>query len=241
MANPFRWLYDAAKGVYERWRGTSRVRTVRDPGIFAERYQAQGAQAIVDELMRDLQGGMTTGSWMLKAREQMRGFWLGAFESGRGGKNTMTRSDWGQLGAMLKDQYKYLNNFAEEIRKGELSTEGKLRLGQIRTRLQMYFNGSNKAFNRGAGNAFGVPRDKLPGEPGNSGAPCLTNCGCRWDFEEDEEAYYCFWRLGATEHCEVCVQHSQEWNPFIIRKEPPQPTPSAQIMELEASRAEGMR
>jgi len=61
---------------------------------------------------------------------------------GRGGLGAMTQADWGSIGGMLKEQYRYLAEFAKAI------AEGKLSEAQILARSRMYINSSREAFER---------------------------------------------------------------------------------------------
>lgn len=127
---------------------------------------------------------------------------------GAGGAKSMTPSDWGKLGAMLKEQYRYLNPFMDQIERGKLSN------AQITARLKMYINSANEALWRGF--ARDIPID-LPAYPGDGQTACLTNCQCTWDIQQVPDGYDCYWRLGAAEHCPDCVENAARWNPYRIR------------------------
>lgn len=64
---------------------------------------------------------------------------------------------------------------------------------------------------------FTMPHDiwlLLPVLPGDD---CLGDgrCGCSWEIEVDDEGNIsAYWQLGDTEHCEICIAHSIEYNPF---------------------------
>lgn len=68
-------------------------------------------------------------------REYIRQYLLGI-----GGTTQMKPADWGRIGGMLAEQYKYLKGFANEI--------GDLAEGAIRNRIGMYFNSAIEAFER---------------------------------------------------------------------------------------------
>lgn len=70
-------------------------------------------------------------------REYIRQYLLGA-----GGRDQMTQADWGRIGGMLKEQYGYLNGFADALAAGQLSE------AQIAARAAMYVNSAREAFNR---------------------------------------------------------------------------------------------
>jgi hypothetical protein len=58
----------------------------------------------------------------------------------------------------------------------------------------------------------------LPAMPGDGSTACLGNCSCSWDVEAVGDGDYdCYWRMGATEHCQGCKQRAEEWNPIRVR------------------------
>ena len=109
---------------------------------------------------------------------------------------------------MLKEQYRYLNAFMQQIARGELSN------AQIVMRMNMYINSANEALWRA------ITRDlplELPAYPGDGSTRCLVNCQCEWEILPRDDGYDCFWRLGAAEHCSDCLTRASEWNPYKIR------------------------
>jgi hypothetical protein len=83
----------------------------------------------------------------------------------------------------------------------------------------MYVRSSREAYNRALGRSYGIPEGSLPAYPGD-GKSCLglTNCGCEWIFEENDKEWLATWSLGTTEHCELCIENSEKWNPYVIPK-----------------------
>lgn len=43
-----------------------------------------------------------------------------------------------------------------------------------------------------------------------------TSCKCEWVIEEGDDGWLCYWTLGEAEHCDDCVQRSQDWNPLVV-------------------------
>lgn len=138
----------------------------------------------------------------------IRQTYIDMYVMGKGGRNNMTQSDWGKVGAMLKEQYKYLNPFMDQIEAGQLSE------AQIVARLNMYINSASEAFWRGY--ASDIPLD-LPAYPGDGSTTCLVNCQCMWDIQRVPNGYDCYWMLGPAEHCPDCLVRAGEWNPYKIR------------------------
>ena len=119
---------------------------------------------------------------------------------GRGGLERMDAKGWGQTGATIADQYKYLDGFVDELK--NLSQE------QIAARAKMYINSAREGYEKGraaavkASGAFTeehwvvdaskencsgclelqakgwVKIGELGTFPGAGSTPCLTKCGC---------------------------------------------------------------
>jgi hypothetical protein len=148
-------------------------------------------------------GGLSPADFNLLVRAELKQEYLRQYMLGIGGRSRMTPADWGRCGSMLKEQYKYLGDFAKEL------ADGKLSEAQIRARLSMYVNSSRTAYERAhsinaqalgmdeeawllgdaehcddcmALNAEGwQPIGHFP-EPGAGATQCLTNCACFVDY-----------------------------------------------------------
>lgn len=148
-----------------------------------------------------------------QVKQVLKDTYIDMYAMGKGGRNNLTQSDWGKIGAMLKEQYgqiSYLANFMRQIANGDLSE------AQIAARLNMYINSANEALWRGF--ASDLPID-LPAYPGDGSTQCLTNCQCTWDIRQVEGGYDCYWVLGYAEHCPDCIDREQMWSPYTIRIE----------------------
>lgn len=112
--------------------------------------------AVVVEELADMvaDGAISSADWMRLMRQNIKKEYIREYLLGRGGVNVMQPSDWGRIGGMLADQYRYLNNFAAVV--------GDLTAGQIKMRLappcdcgdcaiersRMYMNSAREAFGR---------------------------------------------------------------------------------------------
>src|SRR3990172_5287183 len=170
-------------------------------------------RALTDDLILDR---IDIGAWERGMREVIKEAYIQEYLLGRGGAGQLIAADYGSIGGMVGEQYKYLSGFAQEIANGNLTA------GQIETRVAMYARSSREAFERGKGRAWGVPDGKLPAYPGD-GNSCygLTNCRCAWEFEEVYEkdefvGWDCFWVLGAKDPCDLCLDNTVKWNPLHI-------------------------
>ena len=169
-------------------------------------------RTLTDDLILDR---IDVGAWERGMREVIKESYLHEYLLGRGGASQLMAADYGSIGGMVGEQYKYLSGFAQEI------AEGKLTAGHIGTRAAMYARSAREAFERGKGRAWGVPDGKLPAYPGDGSTQCLTNCACSWFIEEvveDKElmGWDCIWMLGPTEHCPGCLENADMWNPLYI-------------------------
>jgi len=181
---------------------------------------ADGSLSTGTDLLSNLVGNgmLSPRDWQEQMREEIKAEYIRQYMLGRGGRAQMTSTDWGSIGGMVADQYRYLKDFAK------LVSEGKLSEAQIRARAAMYVNSAREGFERGQARAFGLP--ELPAYPGDGQTICLTNCACSWQIEEVHEGevltgWDCFWTLGIvkTEHCDDCLDNTGKWNPLHISAE----------------------
>jgi hypothetical protein len=145
-----------------------------DTGRFASKRDVwKWSDASMDEqaaqtrgLAAELTEGGTVGAWEAEMRRRIKAEYIRQYLLGRGGRNAMTAEDWGSLGGMIADQYRYLDGFAAEIAAGKLSE------AMIAARSEMYLLSAREAFNRAQARARGIPADRLPAFPGD-GASCF--------------------------------------------------------------------
>lgn len=92
---------------------------------------------------RMLEGRLSLGKWQRQVAAELRDAYRVQLLAGRGGRAAATPSDWGRLGAMLKREYKALDNFAAQIKAGMLSE------AEIKARITLYGKGTTSAFEVG--------------------------------------------------------------------------------------------
>lgn len=151
-------------------------------------------------------------AWREAMRQEIKDNYITQYLLGIGGREMMTAEDWGSVGGMIADQYRYLEGFYAEVASGKLSR------GQIDARSRMYINSSREAYERALARAS-ARRGKrqqrwmlspaehcedcvaLAGEgwkpvtepfvspstgqiaiPGNGATQCLTNCKCHVEY-----------------------------------------------------------
>ena len=200
-----------------RYRDTNTGRLVTEShvGRALERSLSQ-ADSTLETLARDVSRGQISPDFFkARAREEIKGAFARQYILGKGGGvGNMRAEDYGRMGAMLRQQYAYLNRFSGEIAAGDLSE------AQIAARLKLYARSSRQAYERS--NAVSQGNPKLPFYPGDGSTECYTNCQCRWRIERVTDAnglllgWNCFWELGAAEHCPSCLARSRSMNPHYV-------------------------
>jgi len=167
--------------------------------------------AAVNNLADQLASGqINIQQWVLNMRQEIKITYMAEYELGVGGRNMMGFVDFGSVGGQLKNQYEYLNNFANDIVQGNLSQK------QIEARSRMYIDGGTQSFERARSRSMGLPQ--LPAYPGDGSTICRSNCKCHWRIVESELGWDCYWTLGPAEHCEDCARREQTWNPLYLMR-----------------------
>ena len=206
---PSPWVWDDAAQRYRdtetgRWMGAKQMVEARDE--FVEYLKAES-----DSYVQRLAEGQNIGRWQLDMEERIRQAYIDEYTMAVGGRNNMTQADWGRVGEMIKEQDRYLNKFAIEVRAGNLSD------AQIKARSRMYMDSATQAYERGRAAAMGLP--PLPAYPGDGQTVCKANCKCHWEIEPIEgDGWDCTWSLGDAEHCPDCVENAQKWNPLHVER-----------------------
>ncbi len=88
------------------------------------------------------QGQVNLPDWQTTFRELIKREYIKQYTAGIGGLDQMTPRDWGSIGGMVAEQYRWLDDFAREIAAGNLTA------GQIAARSRMYVTSANEAFER---------------------------------------------------------------------------------------------
>lgn len=193
-----------------RYRDADSGRFVRESAVRAAR---QGiidrASAETDVLAGQLASGdLSVEDWTLAMRDVVKRTTIDQYLLGRGGRNAMTQSDWGRIGYRLREQYGYLQRFAELVDAGQLSD------AQIAARAKLYVSATWSTFDRAKASAWNI---RLPAHPGDGSTKCKGNCRCHWDIRRDDEAgvIEATWVLdSATEHCDDCRANAERWSPL---------------------------
>lgn len=133
--------YDEKSGRYRR-RSTgqyvpqSAVREAIDVAI--EREQRE-----LTRISRRLRAGtISLDQWQVQMAETSKSLHLWSGTAARGGWGQMTSSDYGKIGARVRAQYGYLDNFAQQIERGEVN----VKLGGFLTRVEMYADAGRNTY-----------------------------------------------------------------------------------------------
>lgn len=166
---------------------------------------AESTAALAELATLAAEGGITEAQFIMLMREEIKSTYIQQYLIVNGSTN-MSQSDWGTLGSLIKEQYKYLDGFAGEI--------GNLTEAQIKARMDMYINSSRSANAAAMQNleqangasmmrwVLGETEDHCEdclgyvnqgwvtiGElplPGDGESQCLTNCKCSVEFGTGE-------------------------------------------------------
>lgn len=114
-----------------------------------------------------------------------------------------------QITADVARQLEFLRGFAIEIQEGAEWEAG------WRSRAESYAGSIRVPYWRGATKMLPLPA--MPAQ----GTQCMNNCRCEWDVVTvDEEAgdYDAYWRRGADDSCQTCIQRAADWSPLQIRE-----------------------
>lgn len=137
-------------------------------------------------------------------RERIKRAYIEQYLVGRGGRAKMTQVDWGSIGGMLAEQYRYLDGFAAEVAAGVLSAK------QISARSRMYVRSSKEAYERGR-RRWLLSLDDKPAEvrwilqPAEHCPDCLALAALRWILISDDAFDGCFPGSGCTQCLTNCA------------------------------------
>lgn len=204
------WEWHAATKRY-RDRDTGRFLSVTQVNALRDQFVDRRAEAFAGLAERLADEKLTVVDWLRAMRDSIKHATLAEYALGRGGMRAMTNRDNGRVGALVKAQYRYLQDFATAIKDGTLSP------AQIRARAQLYARAATAAHGRGMSAAYGVTLDR---HPGDGHTRCLTNCRCSLRIEETADEVRVTWVVHHdSEACDDCLRLGADWAPLVITKE----------------------
>jgi hypothetical protein len=199
------WTFDESARRYRgpdgRFLSASGERALRDD--FLARKQAETA-TLAGRVARQ---EITVQQWEKQMQRVVQEAHGVQYAYGAGGRRQVTDDGWRQLSDVVGKQHEYLRNFAEQLKRGELTE------AQIAARAGMYADAANASYWQGKATTYdGLD---LPGQPG-IGTACLTNCRCAWEIVETDTEWQATWNAaddGGT--CGTCADRASMWNPYV--------------------------
>lgn len=122
---------------------TGRQYTMAQVSKIAGDYNKYAAQALDRLVERFLDGNLSLQRFQVLYRQGLKDAYVVNLQLARGGARNVTFSDYGRLGNMLKQEYRYFDNFVREIAQGRFSRK------YIIARMRMYGRGVGRAWELG--------------------------------------------------------------------------------------------
>lgn len=138
MATPYDWSGAVARfrdPDTGRWITRVQVRAWLDKFIAASQANIQDASTSYRE------GTIALDAWQAIIRDEIKDSHLMAEALARGGWNQLTQADFGRVGQRVREQYKYLGAFTEQMRSGDARLDG-----AFLARAKMYSASARSAF-----------------------------------------------------------------------------------------------
>lgn len=190
----------------QRWRDSVTGRYVPKAQVVDEmRVHQEATYSTLRGLTQQLYDGrIGLAQWQIATASEIKDAHLALAMFGAGGRANMGNAEWGRVGQTLKEQYRFLANFANEIASGNVS------LAQALNRIEMYGDASQQSYwaewsqkrkgliyyrlhpaehcsdcvARAAGNPY--TRENLQGYPGDGSTKCGPRDKCTME-ETGEE------------------------------------------------------
>lgn len=156
-------------------------------------------------------GSIDTNTWEDAFVQALSQYHLAAYAHGAGvDLRKLSPEEHDLVQAVVDRQKEFLNGFAGAFNEGRY--EGREEVALHRS--EMYADATLGSW--WMGHTRGWP---LPAWPGDGTTQCKTRCRCSWridvlDGEGNADAH---WLLGTADHCQTCMQRSEDWAPLQIR------------------------
>ncbi len=145
--------------------------------------------------------------WQRELARELTRFHTAAYMAGQG-EPTMDDGAQTYVRNRVKAELGFLDNFRLDIQSAEQWQAG------FNARAASYAEAIKAPYWKGATQILPLPA--MPAE----GTQCLNHCKCQWEIVVvDEEAgdYDGYWRRGATDSCQTCIERERRWAPVRIR------------------------
>lgn len=162
----------------------------------------------IEALTSDVAGDQITPIyWQREMEAALTRYHQAAYMAGSGAP-TMNDTARKFVSATVKAQLDFLNGFVIDIQGEREWQKG------WNARAAMYADAIKTPYWKGATNVLPLPA--MPAD----GTQCLSNCKCSWEIAVVDEAagdYDAYWRRGADDSCQTCLEREARWSPVQIR------------------------
>lgn len=191
------------------------ARRFRDPGgkfVSQTKIKAMKSSIVRREsevaasLARDFVSGLISPEQFVRAmRTLVKRTTTMEYMLGRGGRYAMTQADYGRIGALLRQDYKRINDFATAIQNG-------MDVGPAEHRARLYIDHTRSAYERGQLAAWNITIDDRP--------PLHPNCQCSLAISHsgvgEKREIRVYWRVNSSNPCRVCLDNQSKYSPLRI-------------------------
>lgn len=167
-------------------------------------------------------GNVSIGAWEESMKKMIRELCASTAAISKGGWDNMTFQEWGRLGPVLKEQYRFLHSYAEYIS----ANSDTVSIDYLKARANMY--GRPSAHIMSMMTAGIEISHLLPWLPGDLSTLCDGNCKCEWSLSIENHAgnintVRAVWELNPAEHCQTCLDREGTTLTFDIDDSVPIP------------------
>lgn len=188
-----------------RWRYADTGRFVSQEVIRAElNAHIEGVINTTQNLTRQLYAGnISISQWETAVAHELKSAHLAQSMFANGGAANMGAAEYGRVGGALRDEYKYLHQFALDVQAGKVSE------AQALNRIVQYGNDSGQSYWNEWQRQVDRPEwsnlPRLTRVPQDGSTKCHGNCKCY--LSEQEDGIY--WYTTALESCGDCIEMRQ--------------------------------
>lgn len=159
-------------------------------------------------------GEITLEVWRRAMRTALTELYSVTYLVGIGGVEQFSDQHGAILDGLVRSQYSYLDNWANELQ--ALPEDQSPSLPSIIARALLYGVASNAFLQRAITAAMGMPI--LPAYSGDGSSLCRVNDKCYWRIEPlGGRNWNAYWTLRPAEHCQTCLTRAAVWSPLLIR------------------------
>jgi hypothetical protein len=205
------WIWDPDARQY-RESDSGRTLSERELRTLREQFLRQITDTTLTLTGRLANREITVQEWEIEMRRIVKESFGSAYMLSRGGRNAMQSEDWGRVGGLVGRQYRYLNEYAQQIAAESVTRNRALSRGQL------YVQAATQSYNRGRLATYGeMPR--LERVPGDGSTVCITNCRCELQIDETDKGWDVYWLdLGDERECSDCRGLATSWAPLQLAR-----------------------